>query len=180
TTLIQVSISNDFDPSLAQEVTFVVNVTEPEPEDEPINPVNDTNNSTPVTTSSNSSTTDTGAEFIANSAETGTTETESEIIRESVAESFTENAEQAEGEILEVTEFDDTGEGGNGLVAAYDAEVAEIQALIAAGKDPSLYTPATAAGISKQLLQEASASDAQVAEILSIMEKATNLIGCGQ
>lgn len=180
TTQIQVSISNDFDPSLAQQVTFDVNVTEPEPDEAPINPVNDTNNSTPVTTSSASSTTATGAEFISDSTGAETTEIESEIILESVRESFTENARQSEGEILEVTGPDDTGEGGNGLVAAFDAEVAEIQALIDAGKDPSLYTPATAAGISKQLIQEASTSDAQVAEILSIMEKATNLIGCGR
>ncbi|MDX2455917.1 MAG: LEPR-XLL domain-containing protein [Gammaproteobacteria bacterium] len=191
TTTIQVSISNDFDPSLAQLVSFDVNVTtvpEPEPvpetetEEDPFSPTNDSNNSNPVTTSSATSTTPVGAEFIDDSTRSEPFGTEAEIIRDSVHAAEARDASQLE---TDSTEFDTTDEDGSVFlasseVAAMDADVAEIQRLIDAGKDPTLLTPATAAGISKQLMQQATTPEAQIAEILSIMEEVTNLIGCGR
>ena len=184
TTTIQVSVSNDFDPSLAQLVSFDVNVTEPEtePEEPPFSPTNDSNNSNPVTTGDTTNTDSYGAEFIADSTGEEASDTEAEIIRDSVLAAEARDAAQLESDS---NGYDDTGEGGSEYLAsseaaAMDADVAEMQRLIIAGKDPTLFTPATAAGISKQLMQQASTPEAQVAEILSILEQATNLIGCGR
>jgi hypothetical protein len=197
-TVITVRVSDPDLVSLSSSTQFIVTVTEPEsepgsqpgsqpesePEEEPFSPTNDSNNSNPVTTSGATSTTDTGAEFIADStgAETSDAETESEIIRDSVLAAEARDASQLESDS---SGYGDTDEGGSEYlasseVAAMDADVAEMQRLIDAGKDPTLFTPATAAGISKQLMQQASTPEAQVAEILSILEQATNLIGCGR
>jgi hypothetical protein len=172
-TTVTVRVNDPVQPSLANTTQFVVNVEE----SDPINPINDTNNGTPVTTSSVSSTQDTGAEFIEDSA--GAEAAEAEIILESVEASFDENDALLGDEALYLADADDTN-AGSGLFAVLDAEIAEIQALIDAGKDPTLYTPATAAGITQQLIQEASTPEARVAEILSIMDKVTNLIGCSR
>jgi hypothetical protein len=189
-TVITVRVSDPDLVSLSSSAQFTVTVTEPgpepepepEPEEEPFSPTNDSNNSNPVTTSSDTSTDPVGAEFLGDSAESESFDTEAEIIRDSVLAAEARDTSLLESDIFE---SGDTGEGGSEYLAssetaAMDADVAEMQRLIDAGKDPTLFTPATAAGISKQLMQQASTPEAQVTEILSIMEKATNLIGCGR
>ena len=182
-TVITVRVSDPDLISLSSSAQFTVTVTEPEsqPEEDPISPINDSNNSNPVTTSSDTSSTS-GAEFIADSTGAEASDAEAEIIRDSVHAAEARDASQPESDS---NGYDDTGEEGSeylasNQVAAMDADVAEMQRLINAGKDPTLFTPATAAGISKQLMQQASTPEAQVAEILSILEQATNLIGCGR
>jgi hypothetical protein len=162
-TTITVRVNDPISPTLSNTTQFDVVIEEPDTssptEDPPFSPTNDSNNSNPVDTGDTTSTASYGAEFIADSTVAELSDAEAEIIRDSVHAAEDRDASQLESDS---NGYDDTGEEGSEYLAsseaaAMDADVAEMQRLIIAS------TP-----------------EAQVAEILSILEQATNLIGCGR
>jgi hypothetical protein len=143
---------------------------------ERVNPINDTNNGDPsreaaVVSGPAASAFGTGQLIDAGGAD--------EIVGKTVSREIAVSDAKMDVDML-LLEIADTENYGLEEIVGIEAEIEQVQTLIAAGNDPTQMSPSTAAGFSKQLSLEAQSQTNETAEILAIMEEVTALLGCNR
>ena len=166
----------DFD-AVVEKVDPVDPIDPIDPIDDPdVNPVNDTNNGDPSRTPAVVSGLAASAFSSEHIIDNGVAD---EIVGQTVSREIADS-EASIGVDLLLLEIAELETYGLDDLAIIDAEVDEVQTLIAAGNDPTQITPSTAAGFSKQITVESQSQNTEAAEILIIMEEVTAILGCNR